>query len=234
MKENNKQAVWMEQDRTDSSQDLLREQQKRLAGEYLQAARDAFDQSDYAGMMENSKKAEQCGSPTGLTYQAAMYWYGYGVRQDREYALELYRMAAQEDEPEAQLQYAKNNPDRLEAKDPECWQYLRAAARAGIPEAQGLLGFYLWIVEDSPEAWSEAFDWVSQAFANGDPNGKVWMALFYIFGVGTKENEAYGKSLLLSEAASKNAGAREILETLFSEEEITEIFKRRKDRFEIC
>jgi TPR repeat protein len=120
-----------------------------------------------------------------LTYLARCYYCGNGVTENKEKAIELYKLAADHGEPYSQMWFAKI---LYQKGDTESFKYMKAAAEKGIAVAQSNLGcFYNDPFGVSKDSKMAVYYW-NHAAQQGDARAQLFLGNSYYFGKGVEKD----------------------------------------------
>jgi len=133
----------------------------------VKAGVDAWGRGDYAGAVELWRGPADAGDPDAEFNLGQAYKLGRGVPADLNQAEKWYRLAAQQNHPQAQdnfgLALFQNG------KHQDAVQWLQRSAQRGEPRAQFVLGTMYFNGDAVPKDWVRAYAWVLRAAASGLP-----------------------------------------------------------------
>jgi len=139
----------------------------RADDDRVKAGVDAWGRGDYAGAVELWRGPADAGDPDAEFNLGQAYKLGRGVPADLNQAEKWYRLAAQQNHPQAQdnfgLALFQNG------KHADAVQWLQRSAQRGEPRAQFVLGTMYFNGDAVPKDWVRAYAWILRAAASGLP-----------------------------------------------------------------
>lgn len=133
----------------------------------VKAGVDAWARGDYAAAVELWRGPADAGDSDAEFNLGQAYKLGRGVPADLNQAEKWYRLAAQQNHPQAQdnfgLALFQNG------KHADAVQWLQRSAQRGEPRAQFVLGTMYFNGDAVPKDWARAYAWILRAAASGLP-----------------------------------------------------------------
>jgi len=133
----------------------------------VKAGVDAWGRGDYTDAVELWRAPADAGDPDAEFNLGQAYKLGRGVPADLDQAEKWYRLAAQQNHPQAQdnfgLALFQNG------KHAEAVPWLQRSAERGEPRAQFVLGTMYFNGDAVPKDWVRAYAWMLRAAASGLP-----------------------------------------------------------------
>ena len=148
-----------------------------------------------------------------LLLLASKYYHGEGVQRDYKEAVRLYRLAAEQGNPEAQRTLG-DMYDRglgVASSDAESVRWYRLAAEQQDAEAQKSLGLAYYMGRGVPRDFTEAVRWFRLAAEQGNAEAQRRLGSAYISGQGVPEDDAEGEKWIGRAGELGDAEAQTIL-----------------------
>jgi cell division protein FtsN len=139
----------------------------RADDDRVKAGVDAWARGDYAGAVELWRGPADAGDPDAEFNLGQAYKLGRGVAADLNQAEKYYRLAAQQNHPQAQDNYGLALFQN--GKHAEAAPWLQRSAERGEPRAQFVLGTMYFNGDGVPKDWVRAYAWMIRATASGLP-----------------------------------------------------------------
>ena len=170
------------------------------------------------------KKSAEFGNAKAQRWLGACYFWGEGIREDKQEAVKWYRLAADQGDAEAQrilVDCYKRQGDcyflgeGIREDKREAVKWYRLAADQGDAEAQWRLGnCYFW-GEGIREDKQEAVKWYRLAAGQGNAEAQRWLGDCYFFGNGIGKNKREAVNWYFLSAKKGNAEAQRRLGACF-------------------
>lgn len=153
------------------------------------------------------------GDREGISYLGWAYWYGDGIAEDKEKAIELWRKASDLGSIHAmgQLGTRMVTGEAIPQDVPNGIALLEKAANASSVYAQLILGKLYLNDEQVKLDYAKAVHWLSLAATNKDDDAEWILGEMYVDGKGVSKNVKYGVQLLRSSAEHGNKFAQYVL-----------------------
>ncbi|GJL94663.1 MAG: hypothetical protein DHS20C05_10680 [Hyphococcus sp.] len=172
--------------------------QARLGVLYAEGEAVKRDMSKAAAMFED---AAASGDAEAQYHLGALFFTGEGVEQDLGLARDWFRRSAEQGHALAQYNLAVLL-DADGSTSGEMVQWMRAAAQAGLPDAQVAMGLLTHDGRAGAKGESPA-DWFEKAANAGDPQGQFLYAVALSEGDGRRKNVKAARALLEELLADK-------------------------------
>ena len=173
------------------------------------AGKAAYDAGNFAAALAEWRPLAESGDPLAQVNLAQMYATGQGVPQEPLKAIELYRLAAEQDMANAQFTLGLiYDEGRGVAQDyAEAARWYRRAAGRGVATAQFNLGVMFEKGQGVPQNYALAYEWYLLAANQGDANARNNLGVLYQLGRGVDKNLIEAHRWFNLAAASGQANA---------------------------
>ena len=163
------------------------------------------------------KKSAEFGNAKAQRWLGACYFWGAGIREDKQEAVKWYRLAADQGDAEAQrsLGYCYFWGEGIREDKQEAVKWYRLAADQGDAEAQRSLGYCYFWGEGIREDKQEVVKWYRLAADQGDAEVQRWLGDCYFFGNGIGKNKREAVNWYFLSAKKGNAEAQRRLGACF-------------------
>ena len=163
------------------------------------------------------KKSAEFGNAKAQRRLGYFYFWGEGIREDKQEAVKWYRLAADQGNAEAQrrLGYCYFWGEGIREDKREAVKWYRLAADQGDAEAQGWLGYCYYFGEGIREDKREAVKWYRLAADQGNAEAQWRLGDCYFFGHGVGKNKREAVNWYFLSAEKGNAEAQRRLGACF-------------------
>lgn len=161
---------------------------------YLGNAYIAYGKEDYAAAFEYLNKAsegkEQIFVAQAMSDIGTLYYYGQGVKQDYEQAIEWHEKAADLGNVSAmnELGYTYGIGEGVEADYTQALEWLKKAADLGNASAINNLGDMYFYGKGVEQDYTQALEWFEKAADLGEANAMSWLGYLYENGLGVEQD----------------------------------------------
>ena len=163
------------------------------------------------------KKSAEFGNAEAQRWLGACYFWGEGIREDKQEAVKWYRLAAGQGDAEAQCRLGACYfwGEGIREDKQEAVKWYRLAAEQGDAEAQWRLGGSYYFGTGIREDKQEAVKWFRLAAEQGDAEAQRWLGDCYFFGNGVGKNKREAVNWYFLSAKKGNAEAQRRLGACF-------------------
>ena len=163
------------------------------------------------------KKSAEFGNAKAQRWLGACYYFGTGIREDKQEAVKWYRLAA--DQGDAEAQWRLGNcyfwGEGIREDKQEAVKWYRLAAEQGDAEAQRILGACYYFGTGIREDKQEAVKWFRLAAEQEDAEAQWMLGDCYFFGHGVGKNKREAVNWYFLSAKKGNAEAQRRLGACF-------------------
>ncbi len=159
-----------------------------------------------AALLVNVQPSRGADRIAAIKDRARQYYYGQGVPQDYKQALDLYLMAANAGDAQAQYiaggMYFKGLGTKVDYAKALALLYKAAKNGSSTAESQKIIGQSFLLGRDVPKNYLEAVHWYGMAAKSGDRDAQNELGYMYFVGRGIEQDYHKAYQLFLQAAES--------------------------------
>jgi TPR repeat protein len=176
----------------------------------LADARTAMKAGDYVTALRILPPIAEGGDAVAQNMLGMLYLQGWGVEQDHEKALSLFRKSAGQGDPKGAYNLGRmyDNAWGVTKDFAEAVKWYRASAEKGYPLGQSILGAMYASGDGVPRDYALAMKWYRLAADQGEPEAQRRVGYMYAEGQGVPKDDAQAFAWYRKAADQENVGGQ--------------------------
>ena len=192
---------------------------KYLADEFYLESLNYYDDDEYVKAFDGLEALADDNYVLALAYLGDMYYYGDGVKQDYDKAMELYLKAAEEGDSYAQSAIGNmyDFGEGVEQDYLKAYEWYSKSAEQDNYLAQYYIGTLYFDGSGLEQDYDKAFEWFLKSAEQGYEYAQLMVGGCYEYGTGVEQDYSAAAEWYLKAAEQGNAEAQNDLGVLYAE-----------------